>query len=920
MKNAPRHMAAVLALLACVLCRPCFSGEPSGGAAGEPGLVVPLQISAAPPGAGAGAVFPPPGAYDIPKNDFVLLQGYGGNQGRGPTWAGDASGTDNILSLKMDGAKQVLVSFDGTAATSEGPPPVFDAPEKQALHAFLGSGKMRGWFSVDRSRPGIGSGITHLVTADNPGFPIFARPNLNFEHVVNGASADMHRSLNTPRTDPMQVRVLSPASVEIFWPAATSSWGIDCRMRYTFAGDNAIDMEFEATPRKDEAPKGWLLFMWASYMQMVRARTIYFLGTNGGAEKWMSFGYTGKSGTVAGKDQPDLPQDDGYQRFNAETDRDVRFTQPFYYGLRDADMDPGTTDDTMAYIMMFDDPRATRFAVWNWGNDPAVSAWDWQFVIRNPEVGRTYSHRSRLVCKPFSGEDDVLAEYTAWRDSLSRGLRQQSLPLAAFPVCLAPGTSAYSHEAIMARVAVENPDLALGMCRGMLASTLHAAEAASLIDEIAGKKGGASAVAKQWESVVSEQPQNALAWHHLGQAREKENCQAKAAEAYAKALETDRTRIPTRLRLGVVRVKLGETESGLALVDGALQRDAGLARATAMECADLAETCRKSGEAKSAVDLYRLAVACSPDNTAYRMLCGETLESTGDFDGALQQYRRVMTMSPESSYAALRIDGVYQGRGDPVGLVSEWQCLSAACPAAFMPAFRLGLALEAEGDTVAAKAVYEEALRRCPGRAEPRVRLAGLAAAVGDVEQGLQIIAALAAEGGEDTAGHAARACGGAARARVIAGDFRGAAALLREACLLSPRDLSHRVALGEALEAAGDGDGALAEYREVAAEMPDAPYSGRRIDGIFLRRNDPAGRVAEWRRMVAAHPAAAVPRMHLGLALEAAGDAVGAATAYREALSHDASVEADSLVFRSVKDAARSDDETSKISAEGGR
>ncbi len=869
---------------------------------------VSLTVSLAPDTPEDAVVSPPPGTYDIPMNDFVLLQGRGGaKRDCGTVWSGDMTGTDVSVSLRMDGAKHVTASMGGKPPTSEKTSPVFDAPDKNAMHAFLGSGGMHGWFSADRSQSGVGAGITHLVTSDNPCFPIFARPNLNFEHIVNGAAADRGRAFNTPRTDPMQIRVLSPACVELCWPAATSSWSIDCRMRYTFSGENAIDMEFEATPRKDEAPKGWLLFMWASYMQMTRARTIYFRGIDGGDEKWMSFGSTGKSGTVAGGGQADLPQDEGYQGFNAEVVRDVRFSQPFYYGLRDADMDPGTTEDTMAYIMMFDDPMTARFAVWNWGDDPTVSAWDWQFVIRNPEIGKTYRQRSRMVYKHFSGQEDVLAEYRAWRERLAQGIIQPSLPIAACPVHLAPGNSAFSHGKIMGKVAEEDPALALVMCKGMLSSTLHAEDAASRIDKLLEKEGGTASAARQWATIAAEQPLNTLVWRHLGAAAEKQGDLARAAQAYARVLDIDGADRAAKLRLGVLRVRLGETESGLALVGDAVPLGTDLARATAMECAGLGETVKKSGDVISALALYRLAVICSPENNAYRMPYGEALESDGDLEGALEQYRSAVENSPESaSYAASRIDAVYRGRGDAPGLVLEWKFLSDTLPTSFMAAFHLGLALEAAEDRLGAETAYNEALNRCPDRTEAKVRLVGLVAARGDVKNALGSIVALTADGGEEVMNHAGWACGSAAKARVTAGDLPGAVALLRRARQFSPADLGYRVSLGEALEAAGDDEGALLEYRAVAAEAPDAPHSGDRIDAIYGRRADPTARVAEWKRMVEAHPAAAVPRIRLGLALEAADDKQGAETVYREALALNAAVNANSPLFLQIKNAAR--------------
>ena len=134
----------------------------------------------------------------------------------------------------------------------------------------------------------------------------------------------------------------------------------------------------------------------------------------------------------------------------------------------------------------------------------------------------------------------------------------------------------------------------------------------------------------------------------------------------------------------------------------------------------------------------------------------------------------------------------------------------------------------------------------------------------------------------------AAEVCHRKAKELLSAGDIAEALVQIRRARSLAPTDLRNRVALGEALEASGDDDGALAEYRAVVAEAPESPYCGGRIDTSYVRRNDPAARVAEWRRLVQLHPDAAVPHLHLGLALEASGDVPGARAAYGKALEMD--------------------------------
>ncbi|MCP4643137.1 MAG: hypothetical protein GY851_22005, partial [bacterium] len=90
----------------------------------------------------------------------------------------------------------------------------------------------------------------------------------------------------------------------------------------------------------------------------------------------------------------------------------------------DGDGDPETEDDTLAYVMMFDQAEPIRFAMWNFNKtadgqpDTRSPAWDWQYVIRDPRPGTTYGYRARLCVVPFTGADDVKALYMAWANAL----------------------------------------------------------------------------------------------------------------------------------------------------------------------------------------------------------------------------------------------------------------------------------------------------------------------------------------------------------------------------------------------------------------------------------------------------------------------------------------------------------------------
>lgn len=156
-------------------------------------------------------------------------------------------------------------------------------------------------------------------------------------------------------------------------------------------------------------------------MNRTRERRIHFLGPDG----WTTFGDDAadgfETGTVAFEGVPDLPYEKDTQALNIVEHPTKKFVSPFYYGLIDGDNDLSTQDDTLAYIMMFDQTTPIRFAMWNFIKeeigkpDPHSPAWDWQYVIHAPEKGKEYGYRARVVIKQFEGEEDVVETYEAWR-------------------------------------------------------------------------------------------------------------------------------------------------------------------------------------------------------------------------------------------------------------------------------------------------------------------------------------------------------------------------------------------------------------------------------------------------------------------------------------------------------------------------
>jgi hypothetical protein len=307
-----------------------------------------------------------------------------------------------------------------------------------ANEIFLSNATLSGWLLDNKGNAGRdGGGFNLLSHVNYPGRSFYHEKmvGLNFEHIFNGTTVDKDISMFTPRREPNYLLKKGARKATLHWPAEESSWGVDCTMTYAFADTDAIDMEFTAVPRRKKWPKGYLAFMWASYMNRTVERPIHFWGTQGGKKRWLSLGEDTddaqgfETGTVAHADVAPLPYEPESQALNIIEHPGKRFVHPFYYGLIDGDHDLSTTDDKLAYILMFDQSEAIRFAMWNFirdtdGNpDPHSPAWDWQYVIRDPQIGKRYGYRMRVVVTPFSSHHDVLARYQAWATEVEK-LRQ----------------------------------------------------------------------------------------------------------------------------------------------------------------------------------------------------------------------------------------------------------------------------------------------------------------------------------------------------------------------------------------------------------------------------------------------------------------------------------------------------------------
>jgi len=290
------------------------------------------------------------------------------------------------------------------------------------------------------------NGFRELFHVAYPGRNLYRSVGLNFEHILSGRAGDEPRNWFSPRKEACELRVKSERSVSLFWPGESSAWGTASEMTYTLANGPCLDMTFRTTPR-DPVDRPYLVYMWASYIRAARDQCIHFTGARevyspreGYQKARLQQVRFGEREIARGKNEnavvpylgmPELERDDIPAYINIDDAERCAFVLPFFYGVMDGDGDLNTQGDDMVYLMMFDQAEPVRFVMFDFSGDMHQPVWDWQYVIRRPEPGRTYQYRARLVYKPFQGADDAAKEYVAWLKGLEGPRR--SLDIAVEP-------------------------------------------------------------------------------------------------------------------------------------------------------------------------------------------------------------------------------------------------------------------------------------------------------------------------------------------------------------------------------------------------------------------------------------------------------------------------------------------------------
>ncbi len=239
---------------------------------------------------------------------------------------------------------------------------------------------------------------------------------LNLEHIVTGEHLEARETFFEPRHAPMTLKRIGDSEVELH-QEATPTFHVESWTRFRLVAPHYLDMDFRCVGHRPVFSRGYLALFWASYMNAPADKSLYFLGGSEGQENlWTQFC------TQWHNDQSTVRhRNDTFEMTFPEGGRDTlfkslspfRFDRPFFYG---------NFDDLM-WLVMFDRSEGIRFTHSPSGGGVNAErqttnpAWDFQFLVPEPEVGKAYGFRVRTVLRERCSREQVLEEFDRWRES-----------------------------------------------------------------------------------------------------------------------------------------------------------------------------------------------------------------------------------------------------------------------------------------------------------------------------------------------------------------------------------------------------------------------------------------------------------------------------------------------------------------------
>lgn len=245
------------------------------------------------------------------------------------------------------------------------------------------------------------SSLTSVHYPQNLFVPTFA--GMNLEYFYNGDREYFLQQPFEPRKVPMSISKQNEQTVTLH-QSPTPLYGLESWTSFTAKDDCAVDIDFRCIAHKDVFPNDFLALFWASYIHGPENKSIYFCTeTEDQLEpKWQQF-----CTHTHGHESSVLPHGitcsyrNTFDQHLVSSYSPVRFSKPLYFGLF----------GPMVFALFFEERDCMRFAHSPTGAGADNPAWDFQYIVDQPQVGKNYGWKGRMIYKLYQGRDDVLQEY-----------------------------------------------------------------------------------------------------------------------------------------------------------------------------------------------------------------------------------------------------------------------------------------------------------------------------------------------------------------------------------------------------------------------------------------------------------------------------------------------------------------------------
>lgn len=286
---------------------------------------------------------------------------------------------------------------------------------EQVTSAAVDIGDLRAVF-IDNSEAGPDhragyNGISELRhTKEDSGIFVPFYAGFNLEHIFGG---DSLTELFEPRRNAMELYRKNNHEI-LLYQESTPLSHVESLTEFRVTDPHYIDVTFRCIIHDMSFFRhGVAGLFWASYIDRPDDKMIYFRGIEEGISdtSWIS-----AFSPVHGFESTHRAVSDDHELFFAENFNAslashfsrYRFTESFFYGRY----------RKMALAYFFDSDEIIRFSQSPTGGGETNPAWDFQYIIVEPEVNREYTFRARMMYKPFVSEEDIENEYNLWKENL----------------------------------------------------------------------------------------------------------------------------------------------------------------------------------------------------------------------------------------------------------------------------------------------------------------------------------------------------------------------------------------------------------------------------------------------------------------------------------------------------------------------